>query len=535
MKVADLRRAILQAAVQGKLVPQDKNDEPVSELLKRIQAEKAVLIKEGKLKKGKPLLPITDEEIPHDLPDGWVWCRLCDLGSFSSGKTPDMTNPLFWDNGTVLWVSSKDMKSKYLNDSKMKITELAKENMTVYPAGTLLMVVRSGILKRMLPICILTVESTINQDIKAYSLFDSDMSEYVYFMLKGLEKTILDDYTKQVTTVDSLRFEEFSRVMPVPLPPADEQRRIVSKVSELMVMCDELEAAEKELDSLEEHFFDYLPKSILQAAVQGKLVPQDKNDEPASEFLKRIQAEKAVLIKEGKLKKEKPLPPISEDEIPYDLPDGWAWCRLGSLIQLLSGRDLEPRLYNDLGKGIPYITGASALIDNKIDVVRWTEHPVTVSTLQDILLSCKGTVGKIVHNTIGDCHIARQIMAIRTPYMDINKDYLAIVLKTFVPQLVDQAKSMIPGISRDDVLNLLYPIPPLVEQQRIVAKVDELMAMCDELKRVADQPISHDNVIPFPAVPKEKDEPIAMAARGEVEGMSDQAKQAIEDLFGEDE
>lgn len=172
MKAADLRKSILQAAVQGRLVPQDKNDKPASELFKQIQAKKNELIKEGRIKKEKPMLPITDDEIPYDLPEGWVWCRLCDLGSFSSGKTPDMTNPLFWDNGTVIWVSSKDMKSKYLSDSKMKITELAKENMTIYPAGTLLMVVRSGILKRMLPVCVLTVESTVNQDIKAYSLFD---------------------------------------------------------------------------------------------------------------------------------------------------------------------------------------------------------------------------------------------------------------------------------------------------------------------------------------------------------------------------
>ena len=266
------------------------------------------------------------------------------------------------------------------------------------------------------------------------------------------------------------------------------------------------------------------------------MVPQDKNDEPATELLIRIQKEKVQLVKDGKLKKEKPLPPITEEEIPYDLPDGWVWCRFGDLIQLISGRDLEPNEYNNQGNGIPYVTGASALINNNIDIVRWTEYPSVKSAYGDILLSCKGTVGKIVHNTIGDCHIARQIMSIRTLVPEIDRYYIALALETFVTQLISQAKSMIPGISRNDVTSLLFPLPPYAEQRRIVAKVEKLLALCEDLKQARIMPIAKvvDRVIPFPATTY-KHEPVGMAARGMADDLSAKAMQTIANLFEEED
>ena len=236
----DLKKSILQQAIQGKLVEQRPEEGTAQELYEQIQAEKRRLIKEGKIKKEKPLPEITEEEKPFDVPEGWRWVRLTEIGSFSSGKTPDMTNKSFWDHGTVNWMTSKDMKEKYLHESQMKITETAAQGMTIYEPGTLLMVVRSGILKRMLPLCILTQKSTINQDIKAYTLFLNSLSTYVYYMLKALEPNILFNYTKRVTTVDSLKFDEFSRQMPVPLPPLAEQKRIVERVEELLAMCERL-------------------------------------------------------------------------------------------------------------------------------------------------------------------------------------------------------------------------------------------------------------------------------------------------------
>lgn len=236
----DMKKSLLQYAIQGKLVEQRPEEGTAEELFAQIQQEKQRLIAEKKIKKGKPLPEITEDEKPFDIPESWKWVRLVELGFFSSGKTPDMTNRLFWDNGTVNWMTSKDMKDKFLSESQMKITPTAAQEMTIYEAGTLLMVVRSGILKRMLPLCVLTQKSTINQDLKAYSLFCNDMSKYVYYMLKALEPSILFNYTKRVTTVDSLKFDEFSRQMLVPLPPLAEQKRIAEKLEQLLPLCERL-------------------------------------------------------------------------------------------------------------------------------------------------------------------------------------------------------------------------------------------------------------------------------------------------------
>lgn len=281
-----------------------------------------------------------------------------------------------------------------------------------------------------------------------------------------------------------------------------------------------------------------LRKAILQAAVQGKLVSQDKNDEPASELLKRIQAEKAVLIKEGKLKKEKPLPPITEDEIPYDLPEGWVWCRLGNIIFDNVGGGTPSKQHAEYWNGeIPW----ASVKDLNCDVLTQTQDHITQLGLENstsnliqpgaIIVCMRMGLGKIAVSKIAVA-INQDLRALTLSKENVLPNYFIYWYKTLT---IEGGGMTVKGITILELSRMLFPLPPLKEQQRIVAKVDELMALCDELKRVADQPINHDNVIQFPAVPKENNEPIAMAARGEVGSISDQAKQAIEDLFGEDE
>ena len=222
---------------------------------------------------------------------------------------------------------------------------------------------------------------------------------------------------------------------------------------------------------------EQLKASILQYAIQGKLVEQRPEEGTGEELYRQIQAEKQRLIKEGKIKKEKALPEIAEDEIPFDLPDSWKWVRLNAVIVLLSGSDLTPNKYNNSCKGIPYITGASNIEGDKLVINRWTEYPNNIAHNGDLLLTCKGTVGKTTILNEPEVHIARQLMAITA--IELNLKYLKYFVESHVDVLKAKAKSLIPGIERDNVLKLLLPLPPLAEQHRIVAKIEELLPYVD--------------------------------------------------------
>ena len=237
-----------------------------------------------------------------------------------------------------------------------------------------------------------------------------------------------------------------------------------------------------------------LQKSILQEAIQGKLVPQIPEEGTAKELLEQIRQEKHNLAKEGKLKKSALSDSIIfkgddnkyweknskiekdiTDEIPFEIPDSWAWCRLSNLVLLLSGRDLELTQYNSVSNGIPYMTGASNFKNGILIKNRWTDTPIVISVLGDLLITCKGTIGEMAFNTIGDIHIARQIMAIRSSFVDLN--YIQYYLSANLQVLQRQANSMIPGISRGTLLNAIVPLPPLMEQARIVAIIKHLASI----------------------------------------------------------
>ncbi|MDR0605904.1 MAG: restriction endonuclease subunit S, partial [Bacteroidales bacterium] len=294
--------------------------------------------------------------------------------------------------------------------------------------------------------------------------------------------------------IKSLSGASLSKI-PIPLPHLAEQHRIVSRIEELIPLIDEYADREQQLAILNTTLPDTLKKSILQHAIQGKLVLQNLSDESASVLLDKIRKEKEQLIKAGKLKRDKNESFIYkntvdnsyyektggetrciDNEIPFDVPDSWEWVRLKNIIELYSGRDLLPQEYNANYQGVPYITGASNISNGEIIVNRWTKTPAVVSIKNDLLISCKGTVGTMAFNTLGNIHIARQIMAIRAFSFDI--EYIRMFLLWYMPNLIQQAKSMIPGISREHILDALIPVPPSKEQQRIIEKTNQIFTLC---------------------------------------------------------
>ena len=364
--VGRLRRFVLDLAVRGKLVEQDPADEPASELLRRIAAAKARLVRIGNIRKPKPSTSINRTEVPFEVPIHWTWIRLGDIGTLAGGMTPSKNRPEYWD-GDVTWLSPKDIKADAVSDSELKITKKALSNtrLKLFPVGSLFMVARSGILKRTFPVTINRVPAASNQDLKVLVPFLKGQERYLQVMFRGLTSFILKDLVKTGTTVQSLKYAEFE-VQPIPLPPLAEQHRIVAKVDDLMALCDRLEeartvredtrdrltkasltrlsAADTDVPTFRSHArfaVDALPaltaradqvkhlrQTILNLAVRGKLVEQDPADEPASELLKRIAAEKARMVKAGEIRKPKRMPVLDTDELPFCLPHKWAWTRL---------------------------------------------------------------------------------------------------------------------------------------------------------------------------------------------------------------
>ena len=298
-----------------------------------------------------------------------------------------------------------------------------------------------------------------------------DMS-YVYWYLFFVQTEIKKVASGGVQSFVSL---SYLRNYFIPVPPLSEQHRIVAKIEELLPYIEKYDKAETHLTALNTTFPEALKKSILQEAVQGKLVPQNPDDEPASVLLERIRAEKQALIKAGKIKKDKHESVIvTRDKIPYEIPDSWVWCTLGSVINLVSGQDYESSDYNTENNGIPYLTGASNIENETTILNRWTETPRCIANKGDLLVVCKGAgVGKMCILEQEQVHIARQIMSVQPIFINIK--YIKAFLEHNLLSLRKSMQGVIPGISRDIILSMPIPLPPLAEQHRIVAKIEEIM------------------------------------------------------------
>ena len=521
MTAQQLRKSILQMAVQGKLVPQDPSDEPAHVLLERIRAEKERLIKEKKIKKEKNSSVIyrgTDnlhyekfadgtvkcikDEIPFEIPQSWAWERLSNIAAFSGGKTPSTSHPEYWGS-EVPWVTSKDMKSKYIKSSQLCLSILGSEQLQAYSPNTILLVVRSGILRHTLPVSILKISASVNQDLKAISLYLPELAEYIYICLKGLESNILRNYTKSGTTVQNINFDDFKNIL-LPIAPSQQIDRIISRIEKVMLHIQQYEVAESQLLDLENRFPQNLKRSVLQSAVQGKLVPQDENDEPASVLLERIQEEKKKLIKDGKLKKDKHESVIFgrdnsyyerldgverciDDEIPFEIPKSWVWVRLGNIGCWRAGATpnrTNPEFYNG---NIPWLKTGDLTdtyiisIPESITKLALEKTNIRLNPAGSILIAMYGaTIGKLGILTFPAT--TNQACCACTPLENVDGMYLFYFLMShrsfFLKSGEGGAQS---NISKEKIISTLMPLPPLLEQKRIASTLKQILFLTKAL------------------------------------------------------
>ncbi|OUP85950.1 UNVERIFIED_ORG: hypothetical protein B5F06_07490 [Lacrimispora saccharolytica] len=499
-----LKNSILQMAVQGKLVPQDPNDEPASVLLERIRKEKEQLIKEGKIKKeknpsyifrGADNLPYEKvgknepvciaDEVPFDIPDSWEWARLGMISTYSHTKQKINAKnavPQMWG------LDLEDIeKGGRLLERKTVGERKAVGDKTFFDSGDILY---SKLRPYLLKILVAPDCGICTPEIVPFKVFGKINPEYIVAFLKSPYVDVVINSVTYGVKMPRVGTETMTGLL-VPLPPLSEQKRIVEKLSEVIPLTNSYAKVYVRAAELNQEFPELLKKSILQEAVQGKLVPQDPADEPASVLLEHIRAEKAKLLKEGKIKKDKHESVIFrrdnshyekldgserciDDEIPFEIPSNWKWVRLGQVIVLLSGTDFKSEEYNEEYQGIPYITGASSLSENRVLLNRWTKTPKVIANRGDVLLVCKGSgYGKTVICDIEEAHIARQIMAIKK-LSTLNMDYIRLFLQANLDQIKSKGQGVIPGIDRNSVMNFLFPLPPLPEQRRIVKKQQEL-------------------------------------------------------------
>jgi type I restriction enzyme S subunit len=536
--IKKLRELILELAVRGKLVEQDARDESASELLKRIAAEKSRLVAEGKIKKQKPLTEIVEEEKPFELPAGWEWSQ---LGQISSDVQYGFTASADHQNGEPLLLRITDIQNNGVNWDTVPGCDISPAEIAGYELkdGDIVIARTGGTIGKSYLVSGLTHSAVFASYLIRIGRLDSIYPDFTKVFL-GSQFYWKQIYARSMGTGQPNVNGTALKGLLIPLPPMAEQHRIVAKVDELMDMCDSLETQQTDAacvhaqlvrvllgsltqasdatefaanwQRLAEHFhtlfstessIDALKQTLLQLAVMGKLVPQDPADEPASEMLKRIQVEKLRLVAEGKLKKQKQLAAIDEDEKPYQLPPLWQWSRLGSQV-IESGAgwspSCEPRRRGGKEWGVLKVSAVSWGLyrpeENKALPAGLDPRPEHEVAEGDFLVSRANTAelvarSVVVENTPVNLMLSDKIVRLKlTSICDrryVNFVNSSAFAREYYGRVAAGTSSSMKNVSREQILGLLIPLPPLAEQHRIVAKVDQLMVLCDQLKTQLSQ------------------------------------------------
>ena len=533
----ELKSLILQLAIQGKLTAswrkENSHIENAVDLLRDIEKEKAQLIKEKKIKKEKTLPKITTDEKILNLPFTWEYVRLGEIGDWGAGSTPLRSNSLFYD-GEINWFKSGELNNCIIDyESKEKITELAikKSSLRFNKIGDVLIAMYGATIGKT---AILNIEGTTNQAVCACTPFSCISSTYLHLLLKGLKDVFINQgeggAQPNISRV-KIRNQVFG------LPPKEEQNEIVRVVEILFKEVEQLEQLTKERIALKEDFvtsalrqlttektgteWNYLQnhfksffteksavkklrEAVLQLAVQGKLTvdwrKNNLNTEPATELLKRIQKEKAQLIKEKKIKKESPLPPISEDEVPYELPESWVWCRMGSLSDIQRGSSPrpkgDPQYFSDIETNNHWISIKDITKHCEKNILLNTEEYLTdLGTKYSRYVDTNELIVAVSGSTTGKCcltgiegYIYDGLAVIKLFKSKVNSNYLLIYMMQLYNHMNDSKfGAAFPNINTRFLNEMLFPIASLAEQQTIVEKVNALMLLCDQLEHEIEE------------------------------------------------
>jgi type I restriction enzyme S subunit len=547
MIAEQLRKSILQAAIQGKLTEHLPEDGDARDLLAEIQAAKIKRIKNGSLKQDNGFHENTEDDNTLDIPGNWCWVDLGDVFEIARGGSPRPIQSFLTTNEDgINWIKigDTDIGGKYINQTKEKIIpEGVKKSRVVNPCDLLL----TNSMSFGRPY-ILNIKGCIHDGWLVLSpLSDGINREYFYYLLSTEFVKMAFAGTVAGAVVKNLNSDKV-RAVTVPLPPALEQERIVSRIEELLPYIEELEKDETKLDTLQKSFPKKMKDSLLQSAIRGKLTEQLESDGDAHDLVNEIQKEKAHLVKEKKIKCEKPLPEITDDEKPFDIPESWEWVRLRELGQIFGGGTPKTSVKEYWSNGtIPWITPAdmSSLKGKYVSHGKRfiTEEGLKSSSTQ--LLS-EGSVIYSSRAPIGYIAIAQNKLCTNQGFKSVelyNKS-LNLFLYYCLIQRTTEIQSRASGttfkeISGSEFSLTVVPLPPLAEQQRIVASVEELMKLCDILsdeKALVDYipKVKENKVIPFPAPDyseiDEKDYPQVVGFRSNDEKVDDEELKELLDV-----
>lgn len=491
MTPQELKNSILQLAIQGKLVEQRPKDGTAEELFVRIQKEKQRLIAEKKIKINKRIESISDDVIPFDIPESWIWVRFGNLVNYTMGKTPPRAEPEWWGTD-IPWVSIADMpESGHICETKESVTSAAldkKFGNKISPAGTLLMSFKLTVGR----VSILDIDAVHNEAIiSIFPFVDDDSTEkmYLFYVLPfvsqfGESKNAIKGKTLNDTSISNLL---------IPLPPLAEQKRIVAKIEELLPYIDRYEQAWSKLEQFNSRFPEDMKKSLLQYAIQGKLVEQRPEEGTAEELFVQIQQEKQRLIAEKKIKKEKPLPEITDDEKPFDIPQNWKWVRFGSVLNVVSARRVHQSDWKT--NGVPFYRAREivrlaedGVVNNELFISEELYADYAKSGVPkpgDLMVTAVGTLGKcyIVQENDRFYYKDASVICLEN-YAHLYPRYLQLIMESemFLRQIRSNSSgTTVATLTMVRMVQYLFPLPPLAEQKRIVEKLDHLLPLCDHL------------------------------------------------------